>query len=562
MKKSFYFIVLVAMASNSLYAQSWVKRFGSPQGNTEIAGVVTDAENHAIIAGSFSSGKLEIDASNTLNNNGITDVFLVKYDTAGNLVWKLSFGGEKEEYVSGICLDEEDNIYITGHFRSSSFKIGGKTISSGWPDNIYIARFGPDGELSWLSHSTGLTTYAWPSAVRYGGSRGILFSGSTSAANVSFGEIDLSVNSGYYKGYYGVIDMDGNFLEADLVGEEGENGSQYRFNDIASDGEGNLYLAGSKTIRTEPDPITWSDYRDVMYMARIGKDGKTGWVIEDTALHRGERIIRNNDSLVVVGSREEYRYIFNGGTIDTTSSFYYGVYDLEGTRLWGQKHVGALAYDAFARGNSIVVTGGLLLDQMDLGAFQLQRNADSSSICPIYQDIFCLEVDKTGELRRVKSISGSLEDIPTGVWLADNGDLYYSGIFESYRLGVEESEIFNNSKLSVFQHVSGTYYDRSIFTFLARSPAFGVPGGIPDPIPLSFRLYPNPAQDQVRIDLDSVAAETVIRLFDMHGRMAGTLQTFSNNPVLDLSGLSPGIYIVSVTSESNTGIQRLIISGQ
>jgi len=562
MKKSLLFIVLVAMASTSLYAQGWVKSFGNTQGNTEIAGVATDTEDHAIIAGTFSSEKLEIDASNTLNNNGINDVFLVKYDSAGNLVWKLSFGGEKEEYVNGICLDDEGNIYITGHFRSSSFNIGDKTVSSAWPDNIYVARFSPDGVLSWLSHSTGLTTYAWPSAVRFGGSRGILFSGSTSAANVSFGDIDLSVNSGYYKGYYGVIDLDGNFLEADLVGEEGENGSQYRFNDIGADPEGNLYLAGSKTIHTEPDTVTWSEYRDVMYLARIGAGGKTDWVIEDKALYRADRIIRNNDTLFVAGSREEYRFIFNGGTIDTTSVFYYGVYDIGGTRLWGKKHVGGLVYDAFARGNSIIVIGGLLLDHLDLGAFQLHRNADSSSICPIYQDIFYLEVDKTGDIRKAESISGSLEDLPTGVWLADNGDLYYSGIFESYRLNVQEKEIINNSKLSVFQHVSGIYYDRSIYTFLARNPAFTSPGGITDPLPVDFRIYPNPAQGQVRIELNSVPGEADIRLTDMHGRLVGALRTLSGSAVVDLTALPPGMYIVSVISGNTAGHQRLIVSGR
>ncbi|MDF1572750.1 MAG: T9SS type A sorting domain-containing protein, partial [Bacteroidales bacterium] len=558
MKKALHFIVLMAMASNSLYAQNWVRSFGSTKGNTEITGVVTDTENHPIIAGSFSSGKLEIDAFNTLNNNGITDVFLVKYDTAGNMVWKLSFGGEKEEYVSGICLDEQDNIYITGNFRSSSFKIGDRTVSSAWPDNIYVAKFTPDGVLEWLSHSTGISYYAWPTAVRFSGSRGILFTGSTNASSITFGNIDFSVNSGYSKGYYGVIDKDGNFLHADLVGEEGETGSQYSFNDITSDTEGNLYIAGSKSIHTEPDPITWSDYRDVMYLCRIGSDGKTDWVIEDTALYQADRILRNNDSLFVAGSREEYRIIFNGGTIDTTSAFYYGAYDLVGNNLWGHKHVGALAYDAFAQGGSFIVVGGLLLDHLDLGAFQLHhldlgafqlhRNADSSSVCPIYQDIFYLETDKSGNLRQAKSISGSLEDISTGVWLSGNGDLYYSGIFESYSMTVEGNDIINNAELSVFQHVSGTYYDRSIFTFVARSAVFGSPGGTSGPLPMHFGLYPNPAQEQVRIELDGTPGEPGVRLFDMHGRSVDALQTFSDKPVLDLSGLSPGMYIISVTA--------------
>ena len=87
MKKQLLILVMVTFASTAAFAQGWVKSYGSKQGNTEITGVVTDGENQAIIAGTFSSEELNLDASNTLINNGITDVFLLKYDTAGNLVW-------------------------------------------------------------------------------------------------------------------------------------------------------------------------------------------------------------------------------------------------------------------------------------------------------------------------------------------------------------------------------------------------------------------------------------------------------------------------------------------
>ena len=50
----------------------------------------------------------------------------------------------------------------------------------------------------------------------------------------------------------------------------------------------------------------------------------------------------------------------------------------------------------------------------------------------------------------MKSISGSLEDIATGVWLSDNGDLLYTGTFESYKLSVEEYDVINASELTIF----------------------------------------------------------------------------------------------------------------
>jgi hypothetical protein len=283
-----------------------------------------------------------------------------------------------------------------------------------------------------------------------------------------------------------------------------------------------------------------------MYFCKTDPEGKILWEVEDTAFYWAERIIINHDSLIVLGNREEYRMIFNGGTIDTTSSFVYGIFDLYGTRIWDKKVTGALAYDAYAKDGRLLVIGGLLLDELELDEFKIQRNSDSSSICPIYQDIFYLESDKSGDIKKVESISGSLEDIPTGIWLSNQGDLIYSGKFESARLSVEETEVINYSELSVFQHVSGIYYDRRPFSFLARHAGPSVPVRIPDPGADNISVYPNPSGGMLSIELGRLSGTAHIRIHDLNGKEWHEVYSDDKITILNLSGCPGGFYVVTL----------------
>jgi hypothetical protein len=248
----------------------------------------------------------------------------------------------------------------------------------------------------------------------------------------------------------------------------------------------------------------------------------------------------------VLGNREEYRYIFNGGTIDTTSSFYYGIYNTDGNKLMGRKVTGAMAYGLYADSDRILVAGGLYLDQLDLDGTRIHRNSDSSSICPIYQDIFFFESDQQGKIGRVSSISGSLEDKPAGVWLSKRGDLFYTGTFESASLQVEGEEVFNSSELSTFMHVSGTYYDRRPYSFLARREGFVTTSGMESPERNHFHIYPNPSSGIIHAERETGKENAVIHIYDLTGRLLLEQAMEGRQASLDLSGLKDGYHVVSL----------------
>ena len=78
--------------------------------------------------------------------------FIARYLPNGTLDWIRQDGGDNDDSVTGIALDSGGNIYVTGNFRGTSF-FGGVAISSPGDDDMFLAKFDPDGNFIWVQFS-------------------------------------------------------------------------------------------------------------------------------------------------------------------------------------------------------------------------------------------------------------------------------------------------------------------------------------------------------------------------------------------------------------------------
>jgi hypothetical protein len=67
------------------------------------------------------------------------DVFVMKTDASGNLLWSKQFGGNKPDYTYAMCETSDGNYFITGY--SESF--------SGGDQDVYLIKMDPSGNLLW-----------------------------------------------------------------------------------------------------------------------------------------------------------------------------------------------------------------------------------------------------------------------------------------------------------------------------------------------------------------------------------------------------------------------------
>ena len=133
----------------------WALRGGGP-GNEEAGGVALDPQGGAYVIGSF-SGSAAFQSTGpsitpVLMSAGADDIFLVKYNPDGGLLWSLRIGSASTSAESGyaVATDSVGNAYITGEFRDTPTIGGGTaTITSAGNTDVLIAKYSPTGSLLW-----------------------------------------------------------------------------------------------------------------------------------------------------------------------------------------------------------------------------------------------------------------------------------------------------------------------------------------------------------------------------------------------------------------------------
>jgi hypothetical protein len=82
---------------------------------------------------------------------GNYDAYLAKYDSSGNALWANRFGGAMSDYGTGLCVGNNGNINLAGSFRSSSIDIGTNTFTNHGTGllDLYVANFDTSGNLQW-----------------------------------------------------------------------------------------------------------------------------------------------------------------------------------------------------------------------------------------------------------------------------------------------------------------------------------------------------------------------------------------------------------------------------
>jgi hypothetical protein len=120
-------------------------------------GVATDNNGNCFITGNFSSVTLTF-GSTVLTNSGtpgsIFNLFIAKYDAAGNILWAKKAGGADYAKSFAICTDLNGNAFITGSYRSSSINFDGVTLINSGSYDSYLTKYSPNGTVLWAKGTT------------------------------------------------------------------------------------------------------------------------------------------------------------------------------------------------------------------------------------------------------------------------------------------------------------------------------------------------------------------------------------------------------------------------
>jgi hypothetical protein len=74
----------------------------------------------------------------------------------------------------------------------------------------------------------------------------------------------------------------------------------------------------------------------------------------------------------------------------------------------------------------------------------------------------------------------------------------------------------------------------------------------------AFRIYPNPSSGIYTVHCNKPDENSVILVYDCFGKLVLKIKPESNETHLDLSGQSPGVYVVKFVSDTNVYQQKII----
>jgi hypothetical protein len=133
--------------------------FTDPLGNVYVVGGFNSADAKVQVVRDISTSgpnNLAQTHSRNLQNSGGLDVFVVKYNSDGTLAWARSTGGGGDDEATGVSVDQDGNIFVTGWY-SGSATVGGTVLNQpslglagGAVDkNLFVAMLTPGGNWLW-----------------------------------------------------------------------------------------------------------------------------------------------------------------------------------------------------------------------------------------------------------------------------------------------------------------------------------------------------------------------------------------------------------------------------
>jgi hypothetical protein len=237
------FLVKFDPSGNRLWA-TYYGGAGNDQGYT----VVTDASENVYVMGiTYSSDMASGGFQNVLsNNNGSNDVFLVKFDAAGNRLWATYYGGSDEDYGLYIATDPSENVYLVGNtFSSNLISSGGFQNTYKGSGDAFLVKFNAAGNRLWATYYGG-TGYDWGYGIATDASGNVFMGGTTNSASqiASGGFSNILNGSGggtAYDGFLVKFNSAGNRIWATYYGGAADD---FAYN-VDTDGDSNVYLSGT-----------------------------------------------------------------------------------------------------------------------------------------------------------------------------------------------------------------------------------------------------------------------------------------------------------------------------
>ncbi len=408
--------------------------------------MATDAARNLLITGFFSGTNL-IGNSN-LVSSGSEDIFVAKFDPAGNFLWTRQAGGTGYDEGRGIAADASGNIFVTGFFQNTA-TFGNTNFTSSGQSDVFVAKYDPAGNLLWV-RSGGGKDYDEAHAIAVDALGNAVITGYFDAT-ASFGSFSLHNTSGSDDVFVAKCSSAGNFLWAQQAGGSLDDEG----NGIALDGATNVYVtgyfSGMATFGNTNLTSAGSDGLPDIFLAKYNPAGNLLWVRQAGGTNDDEGNAIASDSagnISFTGKFTGTAIIGNTNLVGNGADILVARYDSAGNFQWtrtaggGDMIYGDAGFGIATDINSNVFITGYFSGNASFG--------NTNLLSAGFDDVFCSKYDAVGNLLWVRAAGGTDLDIGYGIASDSQSNVFLAGFFASSTINFDSVTLTNRGGRDVF----------------------------------------------------------------------------------------------------------------
>jgi hypothetical protein len=530
-----YFLVL----NFQLFSQSfqWVRSFGDI-GRDVGRAVCTDNQGNVIVAGYF-QGDIKL-GNVTYYGRGLDDIFLIKYDAEGKLLWAKTAGGPLADGAYGVATDKDGNIYIAGQFDSLVY-FDNKVVFSNGKTDVFLAKYSASGQIIWVEKAGGpQSDGATAVAVDKEGSAYITGKFENFAA---FGSRVIN-SAGFLDIFFAKYHADGSLVWIKRAGGIKEDAGL----GIAVDTFGNCYATGyfNETANFEVEILSTPSTSAEIFIVKIDSVGEYEWAHQAGGL-RGDVAyaiaVDEARNSYITGYFSDVAY-FGQHTLQVVAynDIFVAKYNAKGICQWARSAGGRLldigTGISVAKDGSIYITG--VVDSVVF--FE-----NDTVFISRKDDTFVAKWDRNGNYQWVRLAGGPNSQIGMAICAGRQQDVYFTGYYyatidftDTVLVQQQDADIFLAKLYDPFMSgIEKTQYAAEIKVY-------------PNPCLKNFYLSSNAFSNRsVYVTITNLSGKTVI----------DALFNFSpeGNIIFDASEWSEGLYFIKTMTEHHTAASRMVI---
>jgi len=482
-------------------------------GNSSDGGssIATDGAGNIYVTGTFGNPSITFFGTTletiTITNaeSGMNDMFIVKYNASGQVLWAQNGGGN----TNGICVsvDGSGNAYVTGAFYGPFVTFGTVTLTNEGTSesDMFIVKYDTYGSVQW-AESAGGSDGDYGNSIATDSSGHVYVTGRFTSSVITFGSTTLTNANPGSRDIF-IVKYDA--INGDVIWAKREGGSSEDHDGgVTTDASGNVYMTGGFMSPS----ITFG----------------TITLINAAPFYNDMFIVKYNSAGTVQWAKRA------GGD--------------------GQDNgEGIAAHDS----DFVYVTGGFSSTTITFGNITLTSPKKSGI------NIFTVKYDDTGNVLWAKSAGGTGTDIAWSVATDLSGNAYVVGYFSSSTITFGTITLTNNTKWNA---MFITKYNANGNVPWAKCVVGGLPllknEGINDAPDSEMTIYPNPTSGKVILSTANSQPDiNSISVINLAGKEVLNLHFPAGSGMveIDLSSQPKGLYILLINVGENFYSRKIIL---